>query len=237
MDGDGKQVGLPGNGGTPSAATDTPSGKPEDEKITLTQAELNQRIEEAANQRHSKLDSKIAALTGENESLKNTVAIKDTAITQAEQRARDLEIKAAGENPEIVNVIKARHALEDKQREIDAKTARFEAEKKSHTDRLSTANAVLLDQEADKFLSDNKLTGEKAKAVRSNLLKFGGDTPEKIREYGNSLVVSGFITNIGAGSPPAPRPGGTGPGNTGGGQPKTTDDLVKDLLSNASKKE
>ena len=233
MDENGNKEGLQNQSGSPSGAPATPSGKPPEEKITLTQAELNQRIEDAANARHSKLDTRISQLTSENEGLKSAVATKDIALTATEQRARDAEIKGAGENVEVVNVIKARHALEDKQRELDAKSAALEADKRSHTSQLSTANAVLLEREIDSVMTEQKLTGEPAKKWRENIRKFGGDTPEKIREYVKSMVDSGALkVEAGGGNQTPPgRPGGMGANNQAGGQPKSEYEIAKDMLS------
>lgn len=190
---DGIQQGLHSDG-----KVDNPSNTDGD-KITLTREELQRKIKEAADAQHSKLDTRIAALTKQLESA-------TTAIKELEEAKRKVEIDALGDAPDAAKLLAERHKLEDERRKVAAERASFEADKLEHDSLFKTANSTILEREAERIATEKGIKKE-------ILLQFGGDSPEKLLEYADSLVKAGLVLkadNTQGDTGGLPRPGSAG---------------------------
>lgn len=242
MDGENQQTdGLPGQQiqGPPSPGNDGTPSTPKEETVTLSKTELHELVNTAADEKHAKLDKQVSDLTKQIQPLQNALTAANTMIQTLQSEKRQAELKAFEGQPDALAIVAERHKLEDQREEHNNAVAQFEAQKSEYSATLAAAEKILRDSEIAKIAAE--------KGIDANLLSnFGGETPEKIREYADTLIKSGVkSTKAGAGGQPppggennqqqqqgAPRPGAGGGSGSGAPSKEYSDlDRAKNMLA------
>jgi len=184
---------LHGAGTPPGLPSGNASKDPSAENqqvITLTLEELAKRKEEYANEKQSKLDSRILSLENQvkgYEGLKAELDSARTVITTLEQQRNAAELDSAKDNPDAYELVKRRQELAVKERDLVAREQRLTTESDSvkKTNLETTAIALATEFGVNKDF----------------LLKYGGNTPEAMRACATELKVT--ITGKPGENPPA----------------------------------
>jgi chromosome segregation ATPase len=158
-----------------------PAPKPSgEEEKRFTQQEVDALVAS----RHSTLDKEIDKLT--KQLGKTTVATTElqalrTTIKKLQEEKDELELSTANDNPDLQAIIKKRRelnereqTLSDRETDIDARIAEFEAD-------IEHANEIGKKEVASELAVEFKVDAE-------TILQFPSDTPEQMRDIAKKLA-------------------------------------------------
>ena len=157
----------------------------ETEKVPSSQPEMltKEQAEKLANERHSKLDKRIAEL--EKIGTKAAKAISaaearaqaaEEALANAERAKEEAEFEGVRDNPDALSTLKAKKAVKDAQAQLARDRAQLAREKAEHEEALSEVAKYKTAQKAAEIAS--KYKGVEA----SELIDLTDGTPEKMEK-------------------------------------------------------
>lgn len=162
---------------------DVASGEKPAESSSKPEMLTKEQAEKLANERHSKLDKRIAEL--EKTSTKASRALEaaearataaEEALANAEKAKEEAEFEGVRNNPDALSTLQAKKAVKDAQSQLARERAALAREKAEHADRLERAAKIELKETATEIASRYK--GVEA----SELIDLTDGTPEKMEK-------------------------------------------------------
>jgi len=194
----------------PSAGkTKEPSPKP-----TFTQEEVDQQIAK----RHGTLDRTIEDLKKERESMSARVSDAEGKLAQLLTTAQQAELEKFKDNPDMLEVAKARQQLANDRAEFEK--TRTDSKARTAEDDALFARALLVEQRECATGVAEEYAKKGVKLSVDALVKLGGDTPEKMVEV--AKIMADAIS-------------GQGPPQAEGGVPSAADVLAEGVLPDSGK--
>lgn len=185
--------------GLPSGSDSKPSeNDAQGQTITLTQEELQKRLDDYANERHSALDKEVATLKGQVNSIPNLTAELDAAknqvttlnqnMTELQQAQRAAELESVKDNPDAYSLVKQRQENQQRKVDLDSKEASIKAREDAHATAMQELQQNKHSQDVDKVIAEYPdLSEQNRTRFKDLLLKYGGNTPEQLRESAKEL--------------------------------------------------
>jgi hypothetical protein len=172
------------------AHVDQPSGgkaEPSPEMLTKEQAD------KLANEKHSKLDKRIAELEKSTLRASKQVELADkrakdaeNALLEAGRRAEEAERKSLGNTPDALSLFEARIALKQAEAKLQQQRDSFAAEKAIHDEEISEAKTYKLQKMAEEIADetgvDASLLTSMTDGSREKMEKLAKVLPKKTAE-------------------------------------------------------
>jgi chromosome segregation ATPase len=135
----------------------TSEEKPSPEPVMLTK----EQAEKLANDRHSKLDKKIAELTKNSERLQKSILDAETrtkkaydSLSVAQKRVEEAERKSLGDSPDALKLFEAQVKHRQEVEKLEQMRSEFESEKVKYTEDISEAKQYKITRLADTIASE-----------------------------------------------------------------------------------